>query len=124
MSHLVTIQCEIRDKSVVALACKRLGLDSPAEGTAELFSSQATGQIVRLPRWPYPVVFDTERANVLFDNYQGKWGDSKELEKFFQAYAVENAKLEARKLGRSATEQELADGWIKVSIQVGEGASL
>ncbi len=54
-----------------------------------------------------------------YDNYNGRWGDQQHLDFFLQIYAVEKAKLEARKQGYSAIEQPLADGSIKVTIQVG-----
>ena len=38
------------------------------------------------------------------------------LDLFLQAYAVEMAKLEARKQGYSAYEQPLSDGSIKVTL--------
>jgi len=51
------------------------------------------------------------------------WGAPQELDKFLQAYAVERAKIEARLKGHSVTEQALADGSIKVTIQVAGGAA-
>lgn len=36
--------------------------------------------------------------------------------------AVEKAKIEARKKGHSVTEQSLADGSIKLTVQVGGAA--
>ena len=50
------------------------------------------------------------------------WGEQRELDSFLQAYAVERARIEARKRGYSFTEQSLSDGSIKVSIQVGGAA--
>jgi hypothetical protein len=44
------------------------------------------------------------------------------LDAFLQAYAVEKAKLEARRQGHVVTEQQLSDGSIKLSIQVGGAA--
>jgi hypothetical protein len=41
------------------------------------------------------------------------------LDEFMQGYAVERAKLEARKQGYTASEQLLADGSIKVTINTG-----
>ena len=38
-------------------------------------------------------------------------------------YAVEKARIEARRQGHSVTEQPLADGSIKLTIQVGGGAA-
>jgi hypothetical protein len=37
-------------------------------------------------------------------------------------YAVEKCRIEARKAGRSVTEQTLADGSVKLTIQVSGGA--
>ena len=65
------------------------------------------------------MVVDTEARQVQFDNYGGEWGKQEELDKLFQAYAVEKAHIEARKAGHSVSEQVLGDGSIKVTIQVG-----
>ena len=59
MSHIVTIKTEVRDPQAVASACRRLGLPEPVHGTATLFSGEATGLLVKLPDWLYPVVLDT-----------------------------------------------------------------
>jgi hypothetical protein len=119
LSHIVTIKTEVRDAQGVAEACRRLGLSPPTTGTATLFSGEATGLLVKLPGWLYPVVFDPTTGQVQFDNYDGAWGDRKHLDRFTQAYAVEKARLEARKRGHSVVEQALADGSIKLSIRVG-----
>ena len=56
-------------------------------------------------------------GQVKFDN--GRWGDRKELDKFLQAYAAEKVKIESRRKGHAVTESQLADGSIKLTIQVG-----
>lgn len=119
MSHLVTIRTQVRDVVALAAACRRLGLSEPVAGTAKLFTSSATGQIVQLPGWTYPVVFDTASGTVQLDNYQGNWGDQKELDRLLQRYAAEKATLEARRAGHSVSEQSLADGSIKLTIHTG-----
>ena len=60
--------------------------------------------------------------HIKFDNFGGSWGDQVQLDQFLQAYAAEKAKLEARKRGHSVLEQSLADGSIKLTIQVGGAA--
>src|ERR1035437_2500052 len=119
ISHVVTIKAEVRDPVALAAACARLGLKAPVHGTTRLYSSQATGQIVELPGWTYPVVIDTEKRQISMDTYGGAWGDQKELDKLIQAYAVCKASLEARKQGHSVTEKTLTDGSVKLTIQVG-----
>src|SRR5262249_33162057 len=49
LSHIVTVKTEVRDHAAVAAACRRLALPEPALGTAQLYSGQATGPLVRLP---------------------------------------------------------------------------
>lgn len=48
------------------------------------------------------------------------WGDQAQLDKLLQMYAVEKAKLEARKKGYTVTEQTVSGGAIK--LQIIEGA--
>ena len=90
MSHVVTVATEVRDPAAVAAACRRLSLPEPAHGTAKLFEGEAAGLLVRLPGWLYPVVLDTGDGRVRFDNYNQAWGRQEELDRFLQAYAVEN----------------------------------
>ncbi len=122
MSHIVSVKTQVRDPVSIRAACERLKLAEPHHGDAKLFSGTKIGWIVQLKKWRYPVVCDCESGNVAFDNYEGHWGDRARLDEFLQAYAVEKAKLEARKAGHSATEHLLRDGSIKVTVSVG-GAS-
>jgi hypothetical protein len=122
MSHIVTIKTQIRDASALAAACRRLGLAEPTVGTAKLFASEASGQIVQLPGWTYPLVIDSATGQMHYDNYGGAWGEQSQLDRLLQAYAVEKAKLEARRQGHSVTEQPQLDGSIKLVIQVGGSA--
>jgi hypothetical protein len=123
VSHIVQIQTQVRDAAAVAAACRRLGLPPPVKRTAKLFSSTATGLTVQLPGWTYPVVCDLSSGQLQYDNYGGRWGAPEKLAEFLQAYAVELAKIEARKKGHSVSEQTLADGSIKLTIQVAGGAA-
>jgi hypothetical protein len=122
MSHIVTIKSEVRDAAAVQAACRRLGLPQAVQGTTRLFSGQATGLAVQLPDWTYPVVIDTASGQMKFDNYNGRWGDQMHLDGFLQAYAAEKVKIEARRKGHAVTEQQLADGSIKLTIHVGGAA--
>ena len=65
---------------------------------------------------------DTAKHQIRYDNYNGAWGEQKQLDRLLQAYAVEKAKLEARRAGHTVTEQPLSDGSIKLTIQVGGAA--
>ena len=123
MSHIVTIKTRVTDAAALSAACRRLGLAEPVHGTAQLFSAPATGLIVKLPGWNYPVVADVATGEVKFDNYSGAWGKQSELDKLLQSYAVERTKIEARRVGHTVTEQPLTDGSIKLTIQVATGGA-
>ncbi len=123
MSHIVRIQTQVRDPAAIAAACTRLGLAPPEPGTFTLFTSPAEGLAVRLPGWTYPVVCQAEQGELAYDHYGGAWGDPAELDRFLQAYAVEKARIEARKQGYRVSEQPLADGSIKLTVHVGGAAS-
>jgi hypothetical protein len=123
VSHIVTIRTEVRDAEAVRAACRRLSLPAPADGAHKLFSGEVEGIGIQLPDWTYPVVFDLKQGSLQFDNFGGRWGEQRHLDRFLQAYACEKAKIEARRKGHSVTEQELPDGCVKLTIQLRGGAS-
>ena len=119
MSHIVEIKTEIRDEAAVKAACVRLQLPTPEHKTVRLFNATATGLCVQLPGWQYPVVANLQTGQAQYDNYQGHWGEQKHLDAFLQGYAVEKAKIEARKKGHAVSETRLQDGSIRVTVKVG-----
>lgn len=123
MSHIVTVRTQVRDEAAAAAACHRLGLPPPLNRQVKLFSDMAEGLAIELPGWNYPIVCDVTSGSLKYDNYEGRWGNHQELEKFLQAYACEKTKIEARKKGYSVTEQSLQDGSIKLTVQVAGGAA-
>ena len=50
VSHIMTVKTRLHDPA----ACKRLNLDPPIGGVAQLFAGAAAGLLVRLPEWRYP----------------------------------------------------------------------
>jgi hypothetical protein len=91
LSHIVTITTKVHDPAAVTAACQRLGLAAPVQGSAKLFSGEATGLLVRLPGWKYPAVIEPLTGTVKFDNFSGHWGDQQHLDRFLQIYAVEKS---------------------------------
>ena len=119
MSHIVSIQTEVRDPVAIRAACGRLKLPEPEFGEVKLFSSVATGWAVRLPEWRYPVVANVTTGMLAYDNYGGRWGEQQELDRFLQGYAIEKTRLEARRQGYSVTEQSLQDGSVRLLVTAG-----
>jgi hypothetical protein len=123
VSHIVSIQAQVKDAAAVRAACKRLGLAGPVQGTVKLFSGEATGLAVQLRDWVYPIVADLASGQLKFDDFGGRWGAREHLDAFMQTYAVCKATVEARRRGHAVREQTLADGSIKLTIQVAGGAA-
>lgn len=122
MSHIVEIRTQVKDAVAVEAACRRLHLAAPTYGSTQLYSGTASGVIVQLRDWRYPIVFNTAAGNAKFDNFNERWGKQRELDKFLQAYACEKCKIESRRQGHTVTEQPLADGSIKMTINTGGAA--
>ena len=123
MSHIVEIKTEVRDEAAVQAACSRLRLPAASCGTFELYSSTEEGLGIELPDWRYPVVADTNTGQLRFDNYEGRWGPQEHLDGFLQGYAVEKAKIEARRKGHTVTEQQMDNGSIKLTVAMAGGAA-
>ena len=119
MSHIVTIQTKLRDALAIAAACSRLHLDPPVHDTVPLYQGPATGLVVRLRDWRYPVVVDTTTGTTRYDNYEGAWGDPARLNELLQAYAVEKTRIEAGRKGLTVREQSLSDGSIRLVVTEG-----
>ena len=119
MSHIVQIKTEVREPASIRAACIRNKLPQPIQGTARLYSSEATGWQVQLPDWRYPVICQTETGQLSYDNYEGRWGDPVHLNAFLQSYAIEQTRRIARRQGYSLTEQRLSDGSVKLLLQTG-----
>jgi hypothetical protein len=123
LSHVVSIRTQIKDAAAVQAACSRLGLAPAQAGSFTLFSGTENGLGVQLPGWTYPVVCQLQTGELHYDNFEGRWGEQAQLDRFLQAYAVEKARLEARKQGYSVIEQQLCGGSIKLTLQVSGGAA-
>jgi len=123
LSHIIEIKTEVRDAAAAGAACRRLGLEAPVHGSAELYSGTVTGLIVKLPGWRYPAVFNTESGQARYDIFNGRWGNQVQFDRFLQAYAVEKCRLEARVKGNTCIEQQLSDGSIKLTVQINGGAT-
>ena len=119
MSHIVTITTDVRDPARSRPPAGDWGWPSRSQarrrcskGKSPGYSSGCRAGSIRWSSIPGP-------AQVRFDNFAGSWGNPTQLDRFLQAYALEKAKIEARRKGFATTEQALADGSIKLTIEVG-----
>jgi hypothetical protein len=64
LSHIVEIKTQLHDPIAITAACHRRRVPTPVQGTAQLYSGQATGLLVQLPGWKYPAVIDTATGTI------------------------------------------------------------
>lgn len=100
MSETIKTELHIKDEQAIKLACGELGLQMTPAGDVKLYSETVRNSIgVQLPRWKYQIAIEPKSGVVKYDNYNGNWGDVKELNRFQQMYAVHTATLAAKRKG-------------------------
>ena len=101
MSHTTKVQVQFKDSKALRDACNALKIPFQ-EGpfTVSFYDGQKhEGNIkVTLPGWTYPVLFNSQTGDVAYDNYEGKWGDIRQLHNLVQEYALQVAEDQASEL--------------------------
>jgi len=124
MSHVASVKTQVKDRNLLARVCSALGLPHvPGPQTVDLYERAVAGDFsVKLPGWNYPVVVNTATGEVHFDNYAGRWGDSKQLDKLLQEYAVAVVEEQTYQLtlqGWTVERQTLANGDVQIVLSQG-----
>ena len=85
---------------------------------ADFYSGRATGRIVQLPGWKYPVVINPDTGEMKYDNYSGHWGKLTELHRLLQEYAVATCEVYSERLGAEMTHEVLPNGEISITLRL------
>ena len=121
MSHTTKMKVEHKFnkamESVIKSACRKMNLEFQGWGRHRLYSSTEEGYAVSLPGWRYPVILNSE--GIAKDDYNGSWGDSKELEKFLRRINAEKVYEEAEIMGYNI-EEELTQDEIVLTLSGGD----
>ena len=123
MSHISKIELEVRDIQILGNACKRLGLELlKGQKTFKWYGKEAEcDHAIRVPGADYEI--GVTNKNGLYElqcdyydrNIEKVIGKKGGLLK--QAYAVEKAKIEARKKGYSVLERKTENG-IRLHVRI------
>jgi len=103
MSHTVKMETQIKDKEALKEAVEKLGYKILKEGNVEIaffdgkLHKTRNGVLIKIPNWKYPVFIDLDTGEVKFDNYNGEWGDIRDLNKLKAEYAIRTVLKIARK---------------------------
>lgn len=114
MSHIATIEIQIKDPEALAEACREMGATITHNATVQVFETSVTGTAIQLPGWVYPVVL--RGTELLYDNYNGSWGDIAHLKRLRQLYTTKATIRAARRMGRRVIAQEERNGRIRLTL--------
>ena len=114
MSHIATVEMNITDQEALAETCRDLGLQMTAHSSALVYQTAVEGTVIHLPGWTFPVV--VRDKTMLYDNYQGNWGDIKELNKLRRHYAVKATTRAAARMGRKIIKREEHNGRVRLTL--------
>lgn len=99
-------------QAATALGCTVL------EGTRhKLWEGSYEGVAIRIPGWTYPVVFNLDTGNLVFDNHNGHWGDEIKLDALVQRYVYEDAIAQAYINGE--TVETVTDEMGNITLAIG-----
>lgn len=120
MSHTVTVKTEIKDMPVLEACLNRIEGAKLVDGLKvkkhKIYSGTFEGVGVQLKDWRYPVIINPTTGEINYDNFNGSWGKQIGLDELVQGYTAQKLEYEASIRGLSMTEEKLADGSIKLTV--------
>ncbi len=115
MSHVATVELQVRDPEALRAAAARLGLGLRHGEVRFYDGTTVQGAVIHLPGWRYPVVLDAQ-GTLHYDTYGGRWGDLAQLHRLRQAYAEAVTTRWARRQGYQVRRQTAPDGTIRLEL--------
>lgn len=100
MSHTVKTKSvavknpALLEKAVQALAAQGINISLPNglnNQSVKLYQGNYNGIAVKLDGWNYPVVIDTNKGELAYDNFNGSWGKQEQLDTLLQEYVKQEA---------------------------------
>lgn len=82
------------EKAVKALQAQGVKISLPnglENQPVKLYQGSYNGIAVTLDDWKYPVVVDTVKGELAYDNYGGSWGKQDKLDQLLQEYVKQEA---------------------------------
>lgn len=119
MSHIASVAVALKDLKILEQVCRetRVPVEIKPQKVKLYSASVKAVACLKLPGWAYPVAVQANGA-VLFDNYDGKWGDMKELNRLLQSYSVAVVIQQARRMGRAVRRKDRPDGTVVIQMKI------
>lgn len=114
MSHIATIEIQIKDPEALAEACHDMGATITHNTEVTIYKTIVSGTAIQIPGWIYPVVL--RGTELIYDNYNGQWGSIAQLKRLRQLYTTKATIRAARRMGRRVIAQEERNGRIRLTL--------
>lgn len=103
MSHLATLNMLVKDLTLVAQIAQEKGWGFEAQIKARQSFAGVTkeGSALQIPGWKYPIII-TEQGDLLYDHYNGNWGNPVQLQEFVHEYTTQLNLQDLQMAGMSA----------------------
>ena len=101
-SHTIKVNVEFNDVEILRRVVEKMGGEWLGVKDHKLYDRNVHGQGFRLPNWRFPLVLDQTGA-LSYDDFNGSWGDVRDLEGLKTGYASERVVKAAEQLGWHAT---------------------
>lgn len=123
MSHRQEVQAQVHNTQVLQRTCERLNYQvqvAPEGGklNGEIFDGAIEGvAIVKIPGWKYDV-WVKEDGSIVFDDYNGRWGNKQDIDFLLRDYADDFAQHQLVELeGHTLVSHQLMeDGTIELEL--------
>lgn len=118
MSHLIKAKMKVNSGNLAHFieAVRCAGGTYHGRGTAQIYSQTRTGELFSLPGWNYKLCV-TDDGELVYDNYQGNWGNQSTLDKVIQDCVRKTITAAARKHGFKETKTaQDEDGRLVVTL--------
>ncbi len=117
MSHIATVKVKLKDLPLLAEVCGQLGVPCDlGQQDVKLYSTTVkAGASFKLKGWSYPVAVLPD-GTVQFDNYNGRWGDPKQLHKVLRRYSERMTYRQAQRMGMAVRREERQDGTVVLRL--------
>lgn len=119
MSVLLKVKHAVRSIPALRVACQRLGLKLLPHGTHKVWNRPHVGYGLNLPGWKYTVVVDDISGTIIYDNHNGSWGRTDELDSLLQAYTVAAIEEDAEKTGQKVVQSiDVETGEVILDLEI------
>lgn len=117
MSHTVKVDnITINNVNALQRAVQNMGLQIEESNSLSLYNgTYNVKKVIQLPGWKYKIGI-TEDGEIIYDNYNGSWGNYEELHRLLKEYSAAQIEDQFMERGQMLMRTEAENGDIKLQF--------